>query len=144
MMSTIFIGRRVFYTSLSQVKFLSSVGGRGRNLNRGGLSRVKDKVEVAPKPKILDPWIQVKDDSSGQLYWWNQETNETTHLGAPKPTVNALGTPPPPQQQGSLIGELGGMVVQGMAFGTGSAIARSAVNAIFDSGSDDSDDIVDI
>jgi hypothetical protein len=44
-----------------------------------------------------------------------------------------------------MVSELGGMVAQGFAFGVGSSIARSAVNAIFDSGSGEGDDdVVDI
>eukprot|EP00811_Abedinium_folium_P008298 NODE_17667_length_932_cov_2.366460.p1 GENE.NODE_17667_length_932_cov_2.366460~~NODE_17667_length_932_cov_2.366460.p1 ORF type:complete len:254 (+),score=77.63 NODE_17667_length_932_cov_2.366460:84-845(+) len=39
----------------------------------------------APPPAVEDLWKEVKDDKSGQSYWWNKETNETTALGAPKP-----------------------------------------------------------
>jgi hypothetical protein len=37
-------------------------------------------ADDAPK----DPWSEVKDDASGQVYWWNKATNETTPLGAAK------------------------------------------------------------
>ena len=39
-----------------------------------------------------DPWEEVRDESTGQTYWWNVQTNETTALGAPKPQP---GAPPP-------------------------------------------------
>ena len=51
----------------------------------------EERSPPAPKP---DPWTEVKHDS-GQTYWWNTETNETTALGAPKPQL----TPEQQQQQ---------------------------------------------
>jgi len=33
-----------------------------------------------------NPWVEKADpNGSGQRYFWNQRTNETTHLGSPKP-----------------------------------------------------------
>lgn len=33
------------------------------------------------------PWREVKDPQGSALtYWWNEETNETTALGAPRPS----------------------------------------------------------
>ena len=32
-----------------------------------------------------DDWKEVLDDASGQTYFWNTRTNETTALGEPKP-----------------------------------------------------------
>ena len=32
-----------------------------------------------------DDWKEVLDDASGQTYFWNTRTNETTALGDPKP-----------------------------------------------------------
>eukprot|EP00928_Gymnodinium_smaydae_P058143 TRINITY_DN41364_c0_g1_i1.p1 TRINITY_DN41364_c0_g1~~TRINITY_DN41364_c0_g1_i1.p1 ORF type:complete len:144 (+),score=13.62 TRINITY_DN41364_c0_g1_i1:63-434(+) len=33
-----------------------------------------------------DPWVEVPDPlGSGKTYWWNQTTNQTTHVGAPHP-----------------------------------------------------------
>lgn len=105
---------------------------------------VKKPVEAssAPAPQPKDPWVAVKDEASGQVYWWNQDTDETTVLGAPKPTGPDGMTPPPPghsggqvapQQQGSMMGGIGGMIAEGMAFGVGSSIARHAVGSVFDS-----------
>lgn len=38
------------------------------------------------KQSLKSPWIAVKDpNGSTQSYYWNQETNETTPLGAPRP-----------------------------------------------------------
>eukprot|EP00927_Polykrikos_kofoidii_P076553 TRINITY_DN73623_c0_g1_i1.p1 TRINITY_DN73623_c0_g1~~TRINITY_DN73623_c0_g1_i1.p1 ORF type:complete len:229 (+),score=53.80 TRINITY_DN73623_c0_g1_i1:78-764(+) len=35
-----------------------------------------------------DAWTEVKDPGSGQSYWWNETTNETTAIGMPKPGPN--------------------------------------------------------
>ena len=97
-----------------------------------------------------DAWTEVKDDASGQSYWWNTVTNETTHLGAPKPTtaqvVSQTAPPPPSPQQGQAPG-LGQVVAEGFAFGTGSAIAHSVVGSIFGGfggGHGGGDDVVDL
>lgn len=39
----------------------------------------------APVPAAKDSWVEVLDKASGQVYYWNQSTNETTALGAAKP-----------------------------------------------------------
>lgn len=116
--------------------------------------RSSTRVSVKSTPSTIisaDPWTEVKDEASGLTYWWNQQTNETTHLGAPKPTLVSSSTqspqvpaPAPQPQGGSMMSELGGMVAQGFAFGVGSSIARSAVNSLFDSGSGGDDDIVEL
>ena len=99
--------------------------------------------------------MDVVDKPSGQIYYWNTATNETTSLGAPKPTgPTALGPATyaaPPQQSGGIMSGLGGVVAQGMAFGVGSSIAHSVVGSMFggghshssggDAGGDDSFDL---
>ncbi|KAL0054684.1 hypothetical protein WJX82_001018 [Trebouxia sp. C0006] len=32
-----------------------------------------------------EQWTEVHDNASGQKYYWNQQTNETTAIGEPKP-----------------------------------------------------------
>jgi hypothetical protein len=69
----------------------------------------------------------VKDEASGQIYWWNQMTNETTALGEPKPigpraVQSYSGAPPPtavPMSGGGVMSGIGGMMAHGMAFGAG-------------------------
>ena len=43
------------------------------------------KEAPAPQKTYEESWVSVKDEASGQIYWWNQMTNETTSLGEPKP-----------------------------------------------------------
>lgn len=114
---------------------------RGRGRFRGARRPVG---KAAPPPALEDPWEEVKDETTGQTYWWNVHTNETTALGAPKPMGTTslapsqhAGAPPPvgqPPQQRSVMGAFGSMVAEGMAFGTGSAIAHRAIGSIFGGG----------
>jgi hypothetical protein len=117
---------------------MSSRGSRGRF--RGARRPVG---KAAPPPTMEDTWEEVKDETTGQTYWWNVQTNETTALGAPKPVATSLtpaqqgGAPPPvgqPPQQRSMMGAFGSMVAEGMAFGTGSAIAHRAIGSMFGGG----------
>jgi hypothetical protein len=95
----------------------------------------------------------VVDKQSGQIYYWNTVTDETTPLGAPKPTgasANDLA-PQQPQQSGGMMSGLGRVVAEGFAFGVGSSVAHGIVGSMFggshDSGGDASsggDDSFDI
>jgi hypothetical protein len=42
------------------------------------------KLKTLPK-SLVNPWKPVKDKKSGMVYYWNQETSETTAVGARKP-----------------------------------------------------------
>lgn len=113
-----------------------------REYAKGRIRGRRGAVRGAPPP-AEDPWEEVRDESTGQTYWWNVQTNETTALGAPKPQP---GAPPPagvhqgsnavarPGGGGSLLGGFGSMVAEGMAFGTGSAIAHRAIGSMFGGG----------
>lgn len=39
------------------------------------------------QPSKSDPWVDVVDKRSGQIYYWNTQTHETTSLGAKKPSA---------------------------------------------------------
>ena len=59
----------------------------------------------------------------------------------PAPTPQSKAPPPAVQQQqggGGMLSGLGSTIMEGFAFGTGSAIARQAVGAVFGGGSSSS------
>jgi len=68
-----------------------------------------------------DEWTEARDEASGQIYYWNQRTNETTALGEPKPGPEGRIVP---QQPGRSVG-LGGMVAAGAGIGLGHAVINS-------------------
>lgn len=122
-------------------------------VTRGRKSGGSSSSELAPPPATenQDPsqaWTAVQDPQSGQTYWWNTVTNETTHLNAPKPLGATLATSPnytavaPQGQQGIMQQQqpqaqqpgLGSVLAQGFAFGTGSAIAHNVVGSFFGGG----------
>ena len=44
-----------------------------------------DTLRSIPEAKLKDPWKAVKDKETGQIYYWNQVTDETTDVGSPRP-----------------------------------------------------------
>lgn len=52
---------------------------------------------------------------------------------APRPQQSTVPAMPPPQQSGGMLSGIGSTIAQGMAFGTGSAIAHRAVGAVANS-----------
>jgi hypothetical protein len=120
----------------NNVQHMSSKSGTGRRVIKSTSSAKKSGVVKAP-PAAKDPWVEVLDSKSGQVYFWNQKTDETTALGAPKPALqnNAVATQTNTAvteagTQPSMVSGLGAVVVQGFAFGVGSSIARSVVGSI--------------
>ena len=96
-----------------------------------------NQMTTTPPPaapvNIEECWVEVQDKASGQMYWWNTATNETTALGAPKPTgASAVGYPQ--QQSDGMMRGLGSVVAEGFAFGAGSAVAHNVVGSFFGGG----------
>lgn len=58
----------------------------------------KSPFQQLQQPSNSDPWVDVIDKRSGQIYYWNTQTHETTSLGAQKPSaVVAFQQHPHPQ-----------------------------------------------
>lgn len=99
---------------------------------RKGSSRRPTKTP--PKPSAIKPvedsWIEVVDKPTGQIYYWNQRTDETTALGAPRPNgPTALGQYQ--EQQPGITSGIGSAMAQGFTFGIGSGIAHGVVGSFF-------------
>jgi len=123
--------------------FSSSRRGRGR----GKVAFAEPTPEQTPPPPAVRPedaWEPVVDESSKQTYYWNTVTNETTALGAPKPSVATLAEDPNYQQQ--VVQNqyerpgFGQTLKEGFAFGAGAGIARGVIGNMFGGGGDDGDD----
>jgi hypothetical protein len=124
------------------------LSARGRGRSRGSRRAVGARPPPPAGGDADDPWERVEDQATGQIYWWNVQTNETTPLGAPKPppgmsanvptTTGGHPSHPPAQQQQQqsrgILGGLGSIVAEGMAFGTGSALAHRAIGSVFGGG----------
>ena len=79
--------------------------------SRDSKGLVKAKSPPPPKLRLEDAWVEVKDDQTGKIYWWNQVSNETTALDAPKPTGPVANIPqgqvamPQPQSFAGMVAE---------------------------------------
>ena len=80
---------------------------------------------VAPAGK----WVAVVDDATGQVYYWNRATNETTALGEPRP--GPAGRLPAHPQGEVVAGGLGSSIVQIFAMGFGVSIGFAIIGRIF-------------
>ena len=102
---------------------------RSRGERGSGLVRSRDGFPPPPAQAAdADPWQAVTDPATGKIYYWNTSTDETTALGAPRPMAGVAVHEP--QRPGLL-----GMVVEGMAWGTGMSLANRAVSSMFGGGS---------
>jgi hypothetical protein len=121
---------------------LSSPFDQRRSFARGARSRkaqaqpASQVTTTAPPPALReeDAWTAVTDKASGQVYYWNEVTNVTTPLGAPKPGSPEEQAMLAQQQQAGqqpAQGGLGRAVAEGFSFGVGAGIARAAVGSIF-------------
>ena len=45
----------------------------------------EDQNKYEPSADSATTWEQVKDEETGESYWWNKQGDQTTALGAPKP-----------------------------------------------------------
>jgi len=102
-------------------------------------SLIKARSPPPPKLRLDDAWVEVRDEQSGKMYWWNQVSNETTALDAPKPMGPVANIPqgqvamPQPQS-------FAGMVAEGFSWGVGMSLARHAVGSVMSMFGGSSDD----
>ena len=70
--------------------------------------------------------MEVRDKASGGIYWWNQATNETTAVGAPRPTPGGPILPfqTPRQAAMGAAGQFGTLVMMGAGMSIGFAMMR--------------------
>ena len=143
---------QAWYLRTSVATFARVTRGRKSGGSSSSSSGSGDQLaEVPPPAAVSDPalaWTPVTDPASGNVYWWNTVTNETTYIGAPKPLGATLATSPnyaavapgtqaggimqqAPQQGGGMLSGLGSVMAQGFAFGTGSAVAHNVVGSMF-------------
>lgn len=128
---------------LTNCQHISSKSGTGKGrVIKSAVSRRKSADSIIPLAANADPWVEVLDKASGQVYYWNQTTNETTSIGAPRPFAGQSAVVPQQQQEQpqSMMSGLGGVVAQGFAFGVGSSIAHNVVGSMFGGSSSSSSD----
>jgi hypothetical protein len=110
-----------------------------RSKSKTSTNRGSKAVSAVPPPtlSIAESWVEVVDKPSGQIYYWNTITNETTPLGAEKPVgETALANGAAPAGGGGVMGGLGRVVAEGFAFGVGSSVAHGLVGSMFGGHSD--------
>mmetsp|Transcript_18770 Transcript_18770/g.22904 ORF Transcript_18770/g.22904 Transcript_18770/m.22904 type:complete len:193 (-) Transcript_18770:1445-2023(-) len=102
----------------------------------------ENQNQIPPPPAVRadDAWEPVVDEATKQTYYWNTVTNETTALGAPKPTTATLGHDQQLSPQQYERPGLGQTLKEGFAFGAGAGIARGVVGSMFGGGSGGDDD----
>jgi len=79
-----------------------------------------------------DPWTPVVDPATGGTYYWNQQSDEVTAIGEPKPVGFYRMQPAQvvyePQ---SMMGQIGGMMLWGAGISIGFAIVGAAFRMLF-------------
>ena len=80
-------------------------------------------------------WTEVRDPATGASYWWNKATNQTTALGAAKPSGNVATEPPPVDALSSPFDRAGrptvGLAIgQMFVFGFGGALGVTFISAL--------------
>ena len=116
------------------VRLARQSAGSGGRAGAGGAASNSSGGKITP---VEDDWTEVTHES-GQSYWWNEKTNQTTQLGAPKPQsgppppAGAAPPPPPAAAAGGMQGRGGlmGAIQEGLAHGVGFSMASRMMDGI--------------
>ena len=78
-------------------------------------------------------WTAVRDDRTGEVYYWNRTTNETTALGEPRPGPEGrvVSAPYGAGAQQPAAGGLGSSILQIFVMGFGVSIGFAIIGRIF-------------
>ena len=120
---------------------LSQYGNRGSCGNDNAVQQTSPTVfdnqkgnnAVTAQLPTYGPWKPVIHEPTGECYYWNTETNETTALNELPPGV----VPPAPQtgQTAQTQGPgLGSTLLQGATFGVGAGMGQALVGSMFGGG----------
>ncbi|KAI7842545.1 hypothetical protein COHA_003782 [Chlorella ohadii] len=92
------------------------------------MARSRSRSAPRPAPRAASP---TRPQQSGV----HTQAAPAAKPFTPPPPMHHQAPPPPamPQQGGGMLSGLGGMVAQGMALGTGSALAHRAVDSVLGS-----------
>lgn len=109
--------------------------GKSSKKSSGGRSVSAGEKALQEVPHPRESWTEVADPKSGQTYWWNKSTNQTTALGEPRPETFRL---PPSAQRISYIrpfrsdGSPSTMLSMGQmfVFGIGGALGVTFVSVV--------------
>eukprot|EP00471_Norrisiella_sphaerica_P013099 CAMPEP_0184497272 /NCGR_PEP_ID=MMETSP0113_2-20130426/36089_1 /TAXON_ID=91329 /ORGANISM="Norrisiella sphaerica, Strain BC52" /LENGTH=163 /DNA_ID=CAMNT_0026884295 /DNA_START=12 /DNA_END=500 /DNA_ORIENTATION=+ len=51
-------------------------------------------TRVETRKPVVGAWTEVTDPKTGGSYWWNEDTDEVTEVGAPRPQTYSLSQDP--------------------------------------------------
>ncbi|GMH45369.1 hypothetical protein BSKO_13326 [Bryopsis sp. KO-2023] len=110
-----------------------SAAALSRALSRRSSPRPRSGSALTPqgekKAEVVDSWTEVRDKTTGELYYWNERTGETTALGEPRPGPEGRRVQQHEQPRFSqpTVGSMGQMLVMGAGF----VFAASMIRMIF-------------
>ena len=125
-------------SGLGRLLLLRAAAARGGPAGRLALRRGPSlhRTLAADAPAPLDPpprpparrggppaaakWTRVRDKETGLTYWWNEETDQTTPVGVPRPTGDVY------QEPGQTV-SFGSTMVQYVGAGLGVSLAFMGV-----------------
>ncbi|CAL5228077.1 g11145 [Coccomyxa viridis] len=79
---------RTFKSSSSSYRTRDGPQQERKTSRNSALTDASNQNSVAGS---ADPWKEVVHKETGQVYYWNKQTNETTALGEPKPGPEGRG-----------------------------------------------------